>query len=220
MKWVMVKQLPGDPPLRFADGSDFEYRIAHTGDGYGYGYGVWMRPLRGWADPLTPPGWELLLPPSRNLAAAREAAERHNLKQTGPTAAPIQEPELQPLSILITQAIAEPASVIERQKIRAGGHEPMTSWQTRAVCQVLTDHGIDPHLLATRPNAIEHVTEITDAEDPGSIGLATAEWRCTCGAGSPHPIAPFTAERRVREHLADVTCTSNASEDTPAVGRD
>lgn len=66
---------------------------------------------------------------------------------------PIQEPELHPLSTLIIQAIAEPASVIERQKIRASGREPMTSWQARAVCKVLSDHGIDPHLLATRPNS-------------------------------------------------------------------
>jgi hypothetical protein len=61
-------------------------------------------------------------------------------------------------------------------------------------------------VLAGRPGRgrwtdVQHAIEYSAVEDPYGIGLATAEWRCSCGEGSPHPVTPPTAKRWARAHL-------------------
>jgi hypothetical protein len=50
-----------------------------------------------------------------------------------------------PLASAIGVALDDPASIVERQKIRGQGAEPMKGWRIRAVWEVLEEYGIDPH---------------------------------------------------------------------------
>lgn len=50
-----------------------------------------------------------------------------------------------PLASAIGVALNDPASILERQKIRGAGPEPVKAWRLRAVWEVLEEFGIDPH---------------------------------------------------------------------------
>jgi hypothetical protein len=73
-------------------------------------------------------------------------------------------------------------------------------WMVETVAKAMQH----PAVVAIRESDDEHTAVVTPAEDPNGLGLATAMWSCTCGAGSEHPIAPPTAARRRREHLAGI----------------